>query len=318
MIIKRLVVALFTAFLLFFNLASVSFADGGGPVTVENQNLIVYPVDKQTVGVVQIMSIKNDGNDKTDNLNVYLPEGYEELQIRQGLDKEKVEKSEKGIVGPAGLKPGEKKQVMVSYQMPMEKGSSTWTIEQAYVTKSINVVIQPGVLSFEASDLVTQSELFEMNEQQFRRFKRLDLHPNVPWTLSFKVLQTDSEQGAAAANNNAGQNNPADQEFTEDGKRILAHEHGGNYLIAIVTIIIIVVALTVALIGLKRDGVRLTNRSQKSSRSWLKIEKQNVLQQIGQLEKDYQSQLISENTYETTFQKLRNQLVRISVEVRGD
>lgn len=319
--IKRHLFSLVAAFLLFFSLTPTSFADGGGPVSIENQNLIVYPVDKETVGIVQIMTITNNGEDKAENLKVYLPEGYRNIEVRAGLNKEKIKKTKKGIIDPTGIKPGQKKKVIVSYQMPMEKGGSQWTIQQAYLTKSINVVVQAGVLSFEASNLVTQSDLFEMNDQQFRRFTRLDLHANTPWPLSFKLLNSKAEEGASGAQAGSkgnGSSNSGNTEFTEDGKRILAHEHGGNYLITAITLIIIVVALSIALIGLKRDGVQLGQKRKKPQRSWLRAEKQNVLHEIGQLEKDYQSELISKNTYETTFKKLRKQLIRINTEVRGE
>lgn len=316
MMTKQHVVALFMVLVLFFSQVPQVLADGNDPVAIENQNLIVYPVDPNTMGVVQVMAIKNTGSEKEDTLKLYLPDGYQNLEIRVGLNKDKIKKTEQGIVDQIGLAAGQTKNITISYEMPMKNGASRWTVEQAYLAKRINVVIQAGVMNFQAVGLVTQSERIEMNGQQFRKFTRLDLHPDTPWTLSFDLIERLEDGGAPAeADENAAPSNP---EKTADGNAILGHVHGGEYGKAIFTIIVIIIALTAALIGLKRDGARISRKQRKGKRSWLQTEKNNLLKQISQLEKDYSSQLISEQTYSSAKAELRNQLVRIKLETSGE
>jgi hypothetical protein len=107
-----------------------------------------------------------------------------------------------------------------------------------------------------------------------------------------------------------------DEHFTADGKRIYGHEHGAGYGKAVMTLIVTLVALTVALVGLKKDRSNGNRKSERVERPWLLSEKETLLEQIGQLEKDYTSQIISEETYVSTKNQLRDKLIRISLELR--
>jgi hypothetical protein len=59
------------------------------------------------------------------------------------LVEEDMELTEKGIVDKTGLNPGEEKQILLTYQMPMNEKVSQWAIEQSFLTEKIQVVIQP-------------------------------------------------------------------------------------------------------------------------------------------------------------------------------
>jgi hypothetical protein len=83
-----------------------------------------------------------------------------------------------------------------------------------------------------------------------------------------------------------------------------------------ITLVVTLVALTVALVGLKRDRSSGSRKSQRIERPWLASEKETLLKQIGQLDKYYTSQIISEETYVSTKIQLRDKLVRISLELR--
>lgn len=288
-----------------------AFADGKYPVRITDQKMVVYPVDDTTVQVVQSMVFKNSGNQKEEQLPIYLPENYADFQLGDGLTEEDMKKTSKGITDITGLDGDEEKQLVVFYKMPMFKNSSQWAIEQSYVTEQIEVIIQPGVLSFSASGLITQSDLFEMNDQEFRRFTRLDVHPNEPWTLSFRSLntptQTPSQDGEQSNSSEVG------SKYTEDGLKVIGG-NGFGYGKAVFTIVIIIIALAAALIGLKRDLLKTTGDHRKIKRSWLVNEKEMLLEEIVQLEKDYRSNLITGGTYKTTKEEIHEHLVRITME----
>lgn len=281
-------------------------ADGKYPVRITGQTMVVYPVDETSVQVIQSMNFENSGTEKEDQLPIYLPENYADLQLGEGLTEQNIENTSKGITDITGLDAGEEKQLIVSYKMPMSSGSSRWAIEQSYVTGQVQVVIQTGVLSFSASNLYTQSDLFEMNDQEFRRFTRMDVHPDQPWTLDFKMLNKPAQQEMATTE--------ADAKYTEDGLKVIGGE-GFGYGKAIFTFIIIIIALAAALIGLKRDLLRTTGKHAKINRSWLVNEKTMLLKEIVQLEKDYRADLITDSTYEKAREKIREHLVRITMEL---
>lgn len=290
-----------------------TFADGKYPVRITNQSMVVFPVNETTVQVVQSMYFENSGTEKEKQLPIYLPEGYADLQLGEGMVEENIEETKKGIVDITGLGGGEKKQLVVTYKMPMFDSTSQWAIEQSYVTEQIQVVIQPGVLSFTANDLMTQSDLFEMNGREFRRFTRVDAHPDEPWTLSFRLLSTSKEeaQEETIATTEVG------AKYTEDGLKIIGGE-GFGYGKALFTIVIIIIALAAALIGLKRDLLKTTGNHRKIKRSWLVDEKKMLLQEIVQLEKDYRTDLITDSTYDTTKTKIREHLIRITMELEQE
>ncbi|MDC3414550.1 hypothetical protein NC797_14795 [Aquibacillus sp. 3ASR75-11] len=293
-------------FTLFFQ-PMEALADGKYPVRITNQTMVVFPVDETTIQVVQSVSFNNRGDQTEQELPIYLPEDYADLSLSDGLTEENMEKTDKGIVDVTGLKGGEEKKIVVSYKMPMFNGTSQWNLEQSYVTESLQVVIQPGVLSFNASNLVTQSELFEMNDQEFRRFTRVDAHPDVPWNLSFRLLNAAPQEDQIRSEEPGAKR-------TEDGIKIIGGE-GFGYGKATVTVIIIIIALTAALIGLKRDLQKTTGRKIKINRSWLLEENEVLLQEILQLEKDYQAGLLTEQTYKKTKEQLRAKLIRIKTEL---
>lgn len=304
-----------TLFSLFFSSVPVTLADGKYPVRITEQSIIVFPVDEQTMQAVQIVKFQNNGTEKEAELPLYLPEGYRELEVTEGIAPDALKEVGKGIVDTTGLEPGKEKQMIVTYLMPMEKDASRWIIEQSYVTESFQVVVPAGVLSFEAGNLVTQSELFEMNGREFRKFTRVDVHPSEPWVLSFRLLKS-----GAPKEETAGQEAAATEErVTSDGKRIFGHEHGAGYTKAVVTLIIVFLALTIALVGLRRDHrLQKYSNSEKPERPWLMTEKATILHQIGQLEQDNNSQLLSLETYESSRQQLRDRLIRIALEMRRD
>jgi hypothetical protein len=281
------------------------------PVRITEQTMVAFPKSEDAIEIVQIVLFENKGNTKEQELPILLPEGYSNLQIRGGLAEDDVKEINNGIVDTSGLEAGEEKQITLSYQMPMEKKVSQWKLEQSYVTETIDVVIQPGILSFQANDLVTQSDLFEMNGQEFRRFTRLNLHPEEPWTLSFRlILESESSQ----PQNKSGED-LRKQKYTEDGYRIIGQE-GLGYGKAAVTLSIIIVAFSSALIGLKRDLQNTYSPKAKSPSTWLKKEKDGIFGQLLQLENDFDERLIGEETYQAEKQKLRDQLVRLTAEMK--
>ncbi|WP_188453329.1 hypothetical protein [Virgibacillus oceani] len=299
-----------TVFLAIFGLLlypSNAFADGKYPVRISSESMVVFPVDETTAQIVQSMSYKNNGTKTEEQLPIYLPENYADLQLGEGLTEQNTVKTSKGIVVKTGLDGGEEKQFVVTYKMPMFDNVSQWSIGVPYVADQMQVIIQPGVLSFSASDLIPQSDLFEMNNQKFRRFTRLDLHPDQPWTLSFKALNESAQDESPAATEEGAK-------YTEDGMKIIGGD-GFGFGKAIFVMIIIVVALTAALIGLKRDLLKTTGKHRKVKRSWLVHEKQMLLQEIVELEKDYQSNLLTESTYKKTREQIRDQLIRITMEL---
>lgn len=286
----------------------ISLADEKSAVKITNQSMIVLPINDTTIQVVQSVYFKNSGSKREDKLSIYLPENYADLQLQQGLKKESIEELNKGIADLTGLDGKSEKQIVISYKMPMFNDTSQWSIEQSYITEQIQVIIQPGVLSFIASDLMTQSDLFEMNGKEFRRFTRLNAHPGEPWTLSFRMMKTSSSE------DNEVKSSPVEAKYTEDGLKIIGGA-GFGYGKAFVTIIIIIVAMTAALVGLKRDLLKTTGSDRKIARSWLREEKNVLLQEIAQLEKDYRDKLITLNTYENTKSKIRGNLIRITMEL---
>ncbi|UYG98084.1 hypothetical protein [Cytobacillus firmus] len=285
-------------------------ADGKYPVRITEQNIIATPIDQKTLQLIQIVNFKNSGKKKEDQLPIYLPEGYSKLQVRSGLEEKDMKEIEKGIVDVTGLNPGKEKQIILSYNMPLTQSKSQWAIETSYVTESFQVIIQPGIMSFEASNLVTQSDLFEMNNQEFRRFTRVDLHPDTPWTLSFSFI------GQSSLNNETSRaEDSSPSKYTEDGYKIIGKE-GIGYGKAAITIILIVLAISITLIGLKRDYERSLNKSVKPKRTWLQTEKESLLQEMVQLEKDYEMKLISDKTYRETYNSIRKKLTKIIVELK--
>lgn len=305
-------------FVSFISVAPSVLADGKYPVRISEQSMIVFPISEDQLQVVQLTTFKNNGTEKEKELPVYLPEGYSDIVIRDGLKQEDMKTVDKGIIDISGLDPGKEKKIALSYVMPMQSGYGKWNIETSYVAENVYVIVPAGVLSFEASNLKTQSERLEMNGQELRRFTRVDLHPNVPWTLGFLVLTGSQENGNTAEKEGPKQEVDVqpDDYFTAEGKKIYGHEHGAGYGKAVVTLIVTLVALTVALVGLKRDRSNGNRKSEKVERPWLLSEKESLLKQIGQLEKDYTSQIISEETYGSTKNQLRDKLVRISLELR--
>jgi hypothetical protein len=302
----------------FFHNVPDALADGKYPVRITEQNLIVFPVDEKTLQAVQITTFKNNGTNKETELPVYLPSNYSELEMREGLDHSKVRTTEKGIVDAAGLEPGEEKRMVLSYLMPMDKKTSLWKIEQSYVTERFQVVIPAGVLSFEAGNLVTQSELLEMNGREFRRFTRVDVHPDEPWILSFRLLEPSQENANQTEGALEKETHP-EENYTSDGKKIYGHEHGAGYTKAVITLIIVFIALSIALIGLRQDqGWTRRRRSSHSLRPWLLPEKENLLRQVGQLEQDFASKIISQETYEAAKKQIRDRLIRVTLEIRRE
>jgi len=303
----------------YFSHGSTVLADGNDPVRITDQSMVVFPVDSEHVQVVQIITFTNKGTVKEKELPIYLPASHSKLEFQQGLTQEEVKTTEKGIVNTTGLDPGKEKKVVISYDMPLKNNTSQWSIEQSYVTDSIEVIIPVGAMSFEATGLTTQSQLLQMNGQDLRQFTRLDVHPGNPWTLSFRILDTASSQGIAQPKEPASA--PAtmgsDEHYTSDGKKIYGHVHGAGVGKAVFTIIVIFLALTIAVVGLRRE--RFTRkRNQNADRPWLLSEKSALFQQIGQLERDYTSQLISQETYDSARKQIREQLIRIAKELRGE
>jgi hypothetical protein len=292
-----------------------ALADGNDPVRITSQNMIVFPVDEQSVQIVHVAAFKNNGTEKEAEMPIFLPSGYSGLELREGITEATMKQIEKGIVDTTGLESGEEKRIVLSYYMPMEKDLSRWSIEQSYLTESIQVVIPAGVMSFEAPDLVTQSERLEMNGREFRRFTRVDLHPGEPWRLTFHMLTPEESQEPAAGQEQV--NLKVDENYTNDGKKIYGHEHGGGYFKAVITLIIVLLALSIALIGLKRDQ-NTHKKDDSKRRPWLKDEKALLFQQIGRLEQDYAAELISEETYQASRKQLRDQLIRISAELQRE
>lgn len=302
------IILLFTSVILMLVLfVPVVQADGNYPVRITEQSVVVFPASENTLQAVHIVTFKNNGTEKEILLPLYLPKGFSQLELVEGLEQSGTQVNENGIVDTEGLDAGTEKNIVVSYLVPMSNGKSIWALEQSYVTERFEVVIPAGVLSFEAMNLLPQSELFEMNERQYRRFTRLDIYPDEPWTLSFRILGSQS------------QTEDINGKYTSDGKKIYGHKHGAGYTKAIVTLIIVFVALAVAWIGLKRDYLTVPHRKKNGQdRLWLRSERTLLLQQIGQLEKDYQSQLISQETYSNTRKEIRNKLVRIALEHREE
>lgn len=287
---------------------SVASADGKYPVRIIEQSIIVFPVDESTLQVVHIASYENNGVEKEVQLPVYLPRGHSQLELREGIELDQVQLDEKGFIDLEGLEPGSEKRIVISYMMPMNSRKSIWTFEQAYVTEKFEVVIPSGILSFEAMNLLTQSQLFEMNGQEFRRFTRLDLHPNEPWSLSFRLIEP------------AVQKDHNTQKFTSDGKKIFGHGHGTEgYVKAVITLLIIIIALSVAWVGLKRDYLSGSRRkTNQIDRNWLRTEKSLLFQQIGKLEQDYLAKLIGQETYFNTRKEIRDKIIRIALELRKE
>jgi hypothetical protein len=182
----------------FFSATPPTFADGKYPVRISEQSMIVFPISEDQLQVVQVTTFKNNGTEKEKELPVYLPEGYSGMVVRDGLKQENMKTVEKGIIDTSGLVAGKEKKIVVSYIMPMQSSFGRWNIETSYVAENVYVIVPAGVLSFEASDLKTQSERLEMNGQDLRRFTRVDLHPNEPWTLVFRVLTGPQENGNTA------------------------------------------------------------------------------------------------------------------------
>jgi hypothetical protein len=302
-------------FFSFFHEVPYALADGNYPVRIVEQTVIVFPADEHSLQAVQISKYKNNGTEKEIELPIYLPADYRELELTQGIVQDKVKKIDKGIVDTTGLDPGQEKQIILTYSMPMEQDKSRWVVEQSYVTETFNVIIPAGVFSFEAADLKTQSELFEMNDQQFRRFTRVDVHPEEPWILSFRIL--DPIQSNAGEKEEAASKDLHEENYTSDGKKIYGHEHGAGYTKAVITLIIVIIALTIALVGLRRDHNTKKHRElENPGRPWLISEKASLLQQITQLEQDYASQLISEETYDAARKEIRDRMIRITLEIR--
>ncbi|MDC3418153.1 hypothetical protein [Aquibacillus salsiterrae] len=301
------VIPLFALLLLAFPINML--AEGNESVRIVDQTMVVFPVDETTVQIVQSMSIENTGDETEEQLSIFLPENYADLSLGDGLSKDNTTMTDKGLIETTGLPSGETKQLVVTYKMPMFDGESRWEIEQAYVTDQIQVVIQPGILSFNASNLVTQSDLFEMNGREFRRFTRLNLHPGEKWPLMFQKLKPSSQEQEQAT-----PTIDPDAKYTEDGLKVIGGE-GFGYGKASVTIILIIVAFSAALVGLKRDLLRTTGNHRKVKRTWLVDEKAMLLEEIVQLEKDYRSKLLTDSTYEKTREKIREQLVRIQMEL---
>jgi hypothetical protein len=302
----------------YFIAVPLALADGKYPVRIVDQSMIVFPLSEEQLQVVQVTTFKNSGSEKEKELPLYLPEGYSDLVLRGGLAEEQMKTVEKGIVDLSGLAAGEEKKISVTYVMPMKSDLGRWNVETSYVAESVYVIVPAGVLSFEANGLKTQSDRLEMNGQELRRFTRVDLHPNVPWTLFFRLLAGPQDNGTAAetAAPKEADDNHANEHLTADGKRIYGHEHGAGYGKAVMTLIVTLVALSIALVGLRRDRSKGKRKSQKQDRPWLLTEKEELLKQVGQLEQDYSSALISEETYVSAKSQIRDKLVQIALELR--
>ncbi|GAB7388542.1 hypothetical protein BSNK01_23800 [Bacillaceae bacterium] len=312
---RRLLSTVLFFFVLYFSVFPSAQADGKYPVRIVQQNLIVYPAEESVLQVIHTITYKNNGTAKEKELPIYLPDGYEKLQLNEGLKLERIKTTERGIVDTNGLEPGEEKRVILSYVMPINNRVREWEIEQPYVTETLNVVIPEKILSFQAPYLLTQSERVEMNGREFRRFTRVDLHPDKPWPVFFRTMQIQPESPDEKGKGQAGANE-GDEGYTADGKRILGHQHGAGYGKAATTLLIIILAFTSVLRGLRNERPVEDRHTAWLERPWLFTEKENILQQIAQLEKDYRTQLISEETYVQTKKQLREQLVRIALELR--
>lgn len=309
--ILGLIVLITTSFVLHAHPTEAAVTE---PVRITEENLMVIPQDANTLTIVQVMTIVNDGKETVSQLPVYLPDNHSELSLLGDLKAAEVTETERGVIIESGLAAESERQVMLTYQMPMEDLAAQFTIEQALITENLQVIIQPGVLSFTASDLMTQSDLFEMNGQEYRRFTRLNLHPGEPWRLSFQLIADLSAPASAGEGTSPSEAVSAgEQKVTSDGYPIIGRA-GIGYGKAAITILLIIIAFSAALIGLKRDMASTISKKKSKNTQWLLAEKEQLLSELFQLEKDYQGNLVGRQTYDTTKEQLRNRLIQLTTE----
>lgn len=312
---RRLMMVLF-AFLVTWTPSSV-FADGKYPVRISEQSIVVYPVDRNTVEVMHIIVYRNGGKNPENVLPIYLPEGYENLTVRGVTGEQNKKMTEKGFNDLSGLEAGKEKRIVLSYQMPMRERLASWKVEQAYVSEKINVIIEPGIMSLEANDLLTQSDLFEMNGKEFRRFIRMDLHPDTPWPVTFRLIADEAANGDTSSSGNIDEQSGGSENegFTSDGYKIIGGE-GIGYLKASITVIIIITAFTASIVGLKRDLQKTTGQRENLQYKWLMNEKERLLKEIKVLTEDCKKGLIGEESYELEMKGYRERLLELNKEIK--
>lgn len=297
--------------MIFSNSPLKVFADSRYPVRIVQQSNIIYPLDENTVSVVQIMIFENQGESKEEELSIFIPDGYSNLQLRGGIISENMDVTDQGIIDTSGLEAGKQKQVTISYDMPMKKEIAKWSIQTSLVVERMQIVIQPGVLSVSASDFIPQSDLFEMNGQEFRRFTKLDLHPDKIWPVSFKLITKENSKDLSPVPSNK----ITKDKVNKDGLKIIGQEGIGYGKVA-VTVLVIIIAFSTALVGLKRDMEKTVRRKKLVNSTWLINERKSLLKEMAQLETDANAKLISNEIYEETKNKIRNRLIKITTEIK--
>lgn len=293
--------------LLYFSVLPTTYADGNSPIRIVDQNMIVYPLNEETLQILMNVTFVNNGEEKEKELPVFLPPGYQELELGDDLSLEQTTITDRGIVDASGLDPQTEKRLTLSFQMPLKAGESRWAIEQSYVTDSFKVIIPQGRLSFQALRLTPQSESLDIEGQPFRRFTRVDVHPDETWTVLFRLLADKDGQKPA----------DGDQETSAaDDKRILAHEHGAGYGKVAFTFAVILTGFTFVVIGLGREKYSVSRRSMKARYARLLAEKKRLLEQISRVEQDFTSQRMREEDYISTRKQLKGRLIRVMLKLR--
>ncbi|MCF6092545.1 hypothetical protein L1765_00875 [Microaerobacter geothermalis] len=281
----------------FISLNSTVSADGRTDAYVESGEMIVFEKEG-TFQLVEALDFSIANEAKGKGMEISIPQRAENVVVMDGVSPESVQLNQGKMV--LDLPKGNTR-LIFAFQLPAEDLSASYLYQQSFWTKEMRVTIQSEKVSVMASRFLTQSESLDLNGQPFRRFTRLDIHENEPWDLMFRQTSfSDTHVGD-------------EQDFTEDGLKILGHEHGANPAIAFANLGLIVSILTLGILSIRMTmGWRERKKKQQ-----LPARKEILLQELVSLHRKREKGIIGEEQYADDYQRIQQQLLQLARETDG-
>ena len=290
----------------FFNTEAVQ-ADGSKSFYITSGNIVTVP-SEEGIKIVEVLEFQNSENKQ--ELELYAPDGAEDLNVFDGLDLDNVTIKNNKITYKGDLPEGSFK-VTFGYFLRYES-NSTIQIEynQLYWAGKYRVTIPSGKLTVTGDKFLPQSESIEMNGVRFRRFLRLDYHPDTPWNLifqkpAFKVVYEDDEG-----------HDEEEVEITEDGLPIIGHVHGAKPKEAVMNIILVIGILVLGIISIRYTYGKKNTKNKKYANIF--SEREQLLDEVVELERQKANGDLSDSEFTKQSSEKLMRLKEIATRFKGD
>ncbi|EGL84132.1 hypothetical protein CathTA2_0314 [Caldalkalibacillus thermarum TA2.A1] len=193
--------------------------------------------------VVQTIHYKNQ--DETDApFLVALPKPHNNPWVIQGIPEDaEITQQDDGLLVDWPLPVGETT-VTVGYTIPLEDRSVTPVFRQPVLTEQIDVLIEINKLIVQTGDFLPQSQREQYGGQEFRRFTKLNLQPNEPWPVFFRMYRVDEARAGKEPYLIAG-------EAVDPSLKVIGHVHQKNIPKTVFNIFTIIFILTVGMISIR-------------------------------------------------------------------